>query len=60
MYILKRSDGAYVADITKSNGASYTNKLQHARVFATREAAEKDRCPGNEYVVTLAEEMGAS
>lgn len=32
---------------------SYTRFLQHARVFPTREAAEHDRCPENERVVTV-------
>ena len=53
-YILKRDDGAYVA---KPGDHSYTQKLQHARTWPTREAAERERC-GNEILVTLEDEVG--
>ena len=54
MYVIKRSDGAFVADMRKSaTGSSYTNKLQFAKVFATAEDADRNRCPGNEYVVNV-------
>jgi hypothetical protein len=53
MYILVRDDGAYVAPA--GSRSSYTRELQHARTFATREAAERDRCPGNERVIPLEE-----
>lgn len=50
-YVIVRNDGMYVADMRlSSNGASYTDKLQHAKVYATREAAERDRC-GNETII---------
>lgn len=55
-YVLRRTDGAYVADMSKNpTGSSYTNKLQHAQVFHTREAAERNRCIENETVVALEE-----
>lgn len=56
-YVLKRTpDGAYVADPRKNpTGRSYTRKLEHATVFPTREAADRDRCPGNEVIVSLDE-----
>lgn len=54
-YVIVRSDGAYVA--RPGSASSYTPYLQRARVFSTREAAERERCPGNERVSTVAEEM---
>lgn len=57
-YVIIRTGNVYVADMNKSTtGGSYTNKLQYAKVFATREEAERDRCPGNERVVDLSEAM---
>ena len=56
MFALKRTtDGKYVAKPGSKN--SYTKFLQHARVFRTREEAERDRCPGNERIVGIAEEF---
>ena len=56
MYIIKRVDGAYVA--RPGSASSYTLLLQRARTFNTREAAEADKCPGNEYVTTVDSEVG--
>jgi hypothetical protein len=53
MFVLKRDDGAYVA---KAGGRSYTTKLQHARTWATRPAAERECC-ANESVSTVEHEM---
>jgi hypothetical protein len=55
MYLIRRNDGAYVAQ--PGSNSSYTRTLENARTFATREAAERERCPGNEYVVSLDEVM---
>lgn len=55
-YILQRSDGAYVAPPRQAS--SYTPYLQRARLFSTQEAAERERCPSNERVVTLEEAAG--
>lgn len=54
-YVIKREDGKYLA----ASGAhsAYTDKLQNARTFRTRERAEHARCPGNEYVVSLEDEL---
>ena len=41
----------YVA--RRGSGNSYTTKLEQAETFRTREAADKDRCPGNEVVVDV-------
>jgi hypothetical protein len=55
-YVIKRSpDGAYVAPAGLKS--SYTRVLQNARIFHTRESAERDRCPENEYVVPVEEEL---
>lgn len=53
-YVIVRDDGLYVVDMKKCSivsGSSFTRYLQYARVFPTREAAERDLCPGNERVV---------
>ena len=57
MYVLERTNqgGGYVAKPGKDG--SYTSKLQHARMFATREQAERERCPENEHVVTIEDAM---
>lgn len=52
-FVIVREDGKYVAPPGRQH--SYTSKLQHARVFASREAAERDRCPENERIVSLDE-----
>jgi len=51
MWVIQRSDGSFVAK--PGNRSSYTKFLQMARTYATKEAAEKDRCPGNECVVHI-------
>lgn len=51
-YVLVRSgDGAYVAP--PGRAASYTKSLQHARIFDTKEQAERERCPENESIVPV-------
>lgn len=56
MYVIRRIDqgGGYVA---RSSEHSYTPKLQDARVWSTREAAELERCPDNEIIVTVRREI---
>ena len=52
MFALKRTtDGKYVAKPGSKD--SYTKYLQHARIFRTKEEAERDRCPGNERIVEV-------
>lgn len=54
-FILVRDDGAFVADMRKStSGGSYTRDVLKAKVYPTKEAAEADRCPGNETARSLA------
>lgn len=54
-YIIERTDqgGGYVAK--PGSNSSYTHRLEDARVYPTREAAERDRCPGNEAIRELRE-----
>lgn len=49
MWLLVRSDGAFVADTRRSGGSSYTRNILSARRYGTRSAAEADKC-GNETV----------
>lgn len=53
MYVIKRTDqgGGYVAQ--SGSKSSYTTSLELARKFPTREAAEAERCPGNEVVLDV-------
>ena len=55
-YVIKRTDqgGGYVCRPGPANSyGSYTQRLQGAQQFQTREAAEKERCPGNEVVLPM-------
>jgi len=56
-YVIKRTDqgGGYVA--LPGSRKSYTQYLQYARVFSTREEAEKNKCPGNEVVLCVEDAM---
>lgn len=53
VYILKRTDGrgGYVAP--PGSARSYVRDDFRARKYATREAAEADRCQENEIVIEL-------
>jgi hypothetical protein len=53
-YVIVKNDGVWVADMSRNpTGGSYTARLQYAKRFPTREAAERERCPGNETVQPL-------
>ena len=56
MYVIERTDQkrGYVA--TEGSEHSYVHDARHAKKFATREDAEKDRCPENERIVRLSNE----
>lgn len=41
----------YVAPLNYEK--AYVDHLEQARIFATAEAAESERCPGNEVVVPI-------
>lgn len=49
--LIRTTDGAFVA--RKGSASSYTNKLQHAEVYSTKESANNDRCPENEQSVHI-------
>ena len=59
MFVIRRTDqgGGYVRKPLGHQafrGSSYTHYLQEARIFTTREEAERERCPGNEAIVPVA------
>jgi hypothetical protein len=58
MYVIQRHGGAYVAGSNHPTGGSYTSSLELAKKFATREAAERERCPGNERVIQVYDLLG--
>ncbi len=51
-WILRRTDGAYVS---RSGLRSYTRVLDQARIFQTREQADRERCVKNERAVRVEE-----
>ena len=61
-YVLRLNEGArtgwYVAPAGSER--SYVKDLRKARRYKTREAAEKDRCEGNERVSTIEDECCSS
>jgi len=58
IYIIKRTDqgGGYVSK--PGSAKSYTHKLQDARAWPSREAAQRECCE-NERVVRVNDEMNA-
>lgn len=55
MFVLKRmQDGKYVTP--SGSEQSYTDRLQNAKLFLSREQASRDRC-GNESIVDVRDEM---
>lgn len=52
--IFRTSDGQYVAKSGQKR--SYTEKLQDAKVYRTKESAEKDACE-NERVVRISDTL---
>ena len=56
MFVIRNTEtGRYVTP--PGSRGSYTTALQHARTWSTREAAERERCPGNERVLSVDEIM---
>lgn len=49
MFVIIRTDGKYVSQPGSQH--SYTDKLQNARVWASRESAERECCVENERVI---------
>lgn len=57
MYVLVRhSDGKYVA--RSGSEQSYTKRLEDARKFSSREAAEADRCVQSERIANVSDILG--
>ncbi len=55
--VLKRiEDGKYVTP--PGSARSYTDRLQHARVYSSPEEAERERC-GNETIVPVEDAFAA-
>ena len=50
-FLIKRTDqgGGYVA--RPGQFSSYTKDIKAARIFKTKEEAEKERCVGNEVII---------
>ena len=54
--LVRASDGKYVAPPGRQR--SYTGRLEEARVFASREAAERERCADSEHVRSVESLLG--
>lgn len=54
MYVIKNA-GRYVA--REGSASSFTNRLEHAQTYPTREEAQRNAC-GNETVVAVADILG--
>jgi len=59
MYAIKRTDqgGGYVGKNPGVTGQTYVRDLRKAKKYPTREAANADKCPGNEIVVDVMNEV---
>jgi len=51
MFVIKK--GKYYVKAAQGQKTPYTTDISRARLFATREEAEKNRCPENERVVEV-------
>lgn len=61
--VLTESNGKYPAghyhcDPNRNGGRAYTPRLQDAKVFATREQAQRELCEGNEKILPLSQAFG--
>jgi len=56
--IIRVPDGAYVAQPGAAH--SYTTKLEQARIYLTREFADRDRCIGNEIIRSVMDCFGTA
>ena len=57
LYIIKHDAPAVKYLAPTGAKRAYTDKLQCARTFHTKEHAERARCPGNERVVAVVDEL---
>jgi hypothetical protein len=53
IYVIVRDDGKFVTPAGSEK--SYSDKLQDAQGYASREAADRDCCPENNRVVSITE-----
>lgn len=51
MFVLICDNGRYVA--RSGSQSSYTNKLENAKIYKSREDADSDRCVENESIVNV-------
>mgnify|MGYP001574646907 CR=1 FL=1 len=51
MYVIKRLDGKYLSKM--GNKYSYTDFLENARIFLTKEKAEENCCVETERVIPV-------
>lgn len=58
-FAIKRTDqgGGYLGKDPGRTGKTWVMNIAEARRFATHEAADKERCPGNEVVVSVDNEL---
>lgn len=57
MYVIKRTDQGRGYVTPPGSAHSYTRDLREARTFTTKEAANRERCEGNEISVPLETEL---
>lgn len=51
MFVIQRDDGAFVTPAGSEK--SYTREITKARTWNDRDAADRERCVGNERVVPI-------
>jgi hypothetical protein len=56
MYVVKKNN-LYVSSNVAITKSSYTNSLQYAQLYITREDALRDCCIGNEHVEHLSDQF---
>lgn len=55
MYAIVRLDGKYVAK--PGSKLSYTDRLESAQIYLSREDAESNKCPENERVIRVTDRL---
>ena len=62
MYAIKCTSGRFAGKYVNVPGlkCSYTSRIQCARAYPTKEAADRERCPENEIVVEIRQELAAT
>lgn len=57
MYLIVRTDHGRREYVAVPGEKSFTVDLRSAKIFRTKEEAERYRCPGNESIVPLESEL---